>query len=847
MNDSDLFSIKKKLDGLSIHVIPYCHADYAWTHPRSWHVSRYKQVIDEVLDIMNQNPSYKWMVDNILHILTPYYDTVCNRNAEMTDRINEGRIEVTNGVMSLLRPTTAGGETFMRNIIYGRRWMKTRGIESCPEVFHNVDVSIGHSQLPQLLKLSGFLYYRGWRPQGALDSVEVPRDFIWKGADGSEIFCSRGTYAGIWKADYLNKPSFADNDESLIKFYKNELDDISSRNTTGVVWLPFGMDDTRPLQDFHDTPVNLDNFMDYLRMSSGTRIHYSTAIEYFKEMSGKPLPIFKGVLDHCDVGYNVPTKGDKGLWYFRDVLDAMIIKTETIWVMASAENIPYPYEEIDSAWKNLLYISGHAMEFTFSNDYESLYHLALNTIETLNQLIQKAAIKIVSLHNAGSDSHIFINTLENERRGIYSMTMDKAFSQENICVVDENYKQVECQVVCDSNLLVDLSIPGFGTKTLTIETSGNITNYINSIEEANGIIPIDTGSIRILFKKGFINQIDGLNFDSSSPFGRIGFTEIEPSPKDAWLHNYNHGRFHEMFPTEWSLIEKGPLRWKYMVSGYAGPATVKIEITLTRNSSAVGYDITLDCTDKSNGFFTISFPAGTEPDITAGIPFGFESRPISSESYGKQTDIEIDNLERLWPGLFYANGWINYTFKDINFTVLREKLPSYFWFDKSNKRISAILTRTFNLAKCSDWMKDTHHYHECIGKTNFRFSVKVGGNSEKPSIIKSYRELRHSPIQVKFPAGEVNKTIYHPPIEIKSDFCVLSALYKDKGTTIVRIFNTTDNNDNLEIISKRIIKSCRPVDIMHRNITRNTRITYDDYSICTILGKYEILTLSINF
>jgi len=375
----------------------------------------------------------------------------------------------------------------------------------------------------------------------------------------------------------------------------------------------------------------------------------------------------------------------------------------------------------------------------------------------------------------------------------------------------------------------------------------NAANLIESIEEPNSIIPIDNGNIKVLFKKGFINQIDGLNFDSFSPFGRIGFTEIVPSPKDAWLHNYKHGCFHKMLPTEWRLIENGPLRWKYLVLGCAGPASVKTEITLTRNSSIIGYNITLDCTDKSNGFFAISFPAGTEPDITAGIPFGFEARPISSESYGKQTDIEIDNLERLWPGLFYANGWINYRYKDINFTFLREKLPSYFWFDKNNKSISAILTRTFDLSKCSDWMKDTHHYHECIGKTNFRFSVQAGGNSEKPTIIKSYRELRHSPIYIRNTKGHVNKATYQPPLEIKSDFCVLSALYKNNGTIIVRIFNTTDRSDNLEIISKRIIESCRPVDLMHRNITRNIGLICNDYSVCTELAKYEILTLSFDF
>ncbi len=849
MADSELQKIKYILSKINIHVIPYCHADYAWTHPRCWHVSRYKQVIDEVLDIMDKNPSYRWMADNIMHILLPYYECPGNRFTELTGRINEGRIEIANGIMSLLRPTTAGAETFIRNIIYGRKWMKENGIEINPGVFHNVDVSFGHSQLPQLLKLSGFSYYRGWRPQGALDAKKVPREFIWQGTDRSEIACSRGTYAGLWEIDYLNESSFSDDDGTLVRFYNTELEDIISHNETGILWLPFGMDDTRPMKDFAETPVNLDEFMKYLRLSAKAQIHYSTAAEYYKNISGNQLPMHEGVIDPCDVAYNIPTKGDKGLWHFRNQLDSLIIKAETLWVMASSENIIYPAAEFDTIWETLLFISGHAMEFAFSEDYENLFKIATNAIENVRTLIHKAVKEIASLgYNYEPEAYILVNTLEAEREGIFSISTNKTIHPGNIFVEDAEHNPVDFQIAGDTELLVDVSIPGFGINKVNIMTRAGTAELTMTNSMQKDSFEVNTGKVNVLFSNGYISQINEMQFASLSSFGNIGFTEIKPSPTDAWLYNYKHDKFHKMIVSDWQVIENGPLRWKLTVSGYAGPALVKLDIALTRNSPVIGFDITLDCHKKSNGFFTISFPIAGIPDITAGIPFGFEERSIKSEPYGKQTAIEIDNLERLWPGLFYANGWMNYNYEDADFTIIREKLPSYFWYDNTQHNISVILTRTTDLDLCTDWMKDVHSFHECLGKSNFRFSMNISKhNADFTNIYRTYREIRHCPEQLALPYIPDNAKQYKELFDIKSRYCVLSALYKDNGTTIIRLFNTSGSPDRFKIQFAHKIKSCKTVDFHQNTITRQTQETCNNYSFATALGAYEILTLAVDF
>jgi hypothetical protein len=846
MTDYGLNEIKIQLNNLSVHVIPYCHADFAWIHTREWHIKRYRQIINGVLDIMAENPSYTWMTDNVLHILKPFYDDPECRSGELTARINEGRIEITGSMMSLLRPTTAGQETFIRNIAYGRKWFEEHGISDNQEVFHSVDVSIGHSQLPQLLNLAGFKYYRGWRPQGALDAKGIPREFIWKGIDESRIVCSRGTYAGLWKAAYLNKTSFQDDDGILVEFYDNELDDIVSHVKTGEIWLPFGMDDTLPMKDFSDIPVNLDGFMDYLRKTAGIAIKYSTAKRYFEAVSAKNLIIYDGLLDPCDVSYNIPTKGDRGLWHYRSLLETLITKAETLWLMASNGTTEYPTDEIDRAWENLLFISGHAMEFSFKDDYEKIYNLAQSTIVNVNNLIQGAIETISGFNTFSVGTNLLINPIESPRKGIYSIFATN-IPVDNFQLMDSHHNPVEFQIVDETEILVDISIPGFGITALDFKPCNHCDRLFEKPTETPGKIKVDTGDIKVVFSSGSIESINDLGFDSVSAFGKLGFTEIDPAPNDAWLHNYKHGRYHQFTPSTWHLTEEGPLRWKYEIVGSAGPASIKQQITLTRNSPVVGYDILLDCIEKSNGFFSISFPAGKNPKIRAGIPFGFETRPIQDEPFGKLTDIEIDNLERLWPGLFYGNGWMSYKFKDIEFSLISERMPSYYWYDKDSESISAILTRTFNFELCKDWMNETHQYNECMGKSNFKFSILAYRDFEYSKVYGLYKLLKNPPENIIIKKMINTNCQYSPPMEIISESCFISSLYKNKGSTVLRVFNASDMPDKITIKSSKKILSCRAVDFQYKTSDRTNPFGCNDFTISTILKKHEILTLEIDF
>ncbi|MFO7612093.1 MAG: glycoside hydrolase family 38 C-terminal domain-containing protein [Clostridia bacterium] len=872
----DLNNIKERLSKADIHVIPYCHADYAWTHPREWHTARYLKIVDEVLDLMSENNDYTWMMDNIIPLLDAYLSEKPNRTGELVERIREGRIEMTNGTLVLLRPTMAGDETFIRNIIIGREYMRGLIPDFATRVFHNVDVSIGHSQLPQILRLGGYDFYRAWRPQGAMDAKGIPRQFIWEGPDGSGISCSRGTYAGLWRTGYMTGDCNSGGDLILEKFYENEIRDILANSLSESIWLPFGMDDTRPMRDFNDNPVNLDGFMDYLRETTGVSINYSTAERYFNRLSNTNLPVYRGIPDPCDVGYNIPSKGDKGLWLARILLDTLAVRTETLWTMAALAGGAYPEDDLKKLWETTVFICSHGMEFVFAHDYDDIIQRVVSAMTVAKHLsddaIQVLAGSVTKKSVTKKDDVRFVlaNTLNWERREIFFIPTHDAGLSGSFLVSGSDGKAIESQPVFAIpaaggensrrllGFLVEAGIRSLGFSTISVSNPPSKDQpqpYDDFNINPPGLQEIDTGEIKVVFQNGRIITINGRDFlaEDGVSAGSIRFSEMEQTPTDAWLYNNRPGIVHEFRPSHWYWEEEGPLRWKYVLIGVSGPHTVRQEITLYRGRTDIDFSTVVECAPRTRGFFLASFPADEKTEFTADIPFGVEKRIIHQEPFGVSTDIDIDNLERLWKGVFYSKSWINYQYEANSVTLTGVSSPRYYLHDSGRKSVSIILTRIYDLDKCTDWMKYAHPYHEEPGEIKFTYSLNITGEISGPCYLPMIKESleKKNPIEpYMLPRNSSGalpmKTMTF--LDIMSESTVISTLYMHKGRTILRLYNASDKNDCLEIVSARRILSFALTDFHLNPVERpDTVIDACGLSLKTEAGPWEILTLVLEF
>ena len=208
MNETKTLDVTALDDLHEIIVAPYCHADYAWTNTRAWHKCRYIKSFSDALDIMRTNPDFTYGIDNVIHNLIVFMENCPDRVAELRQRVSEGRMYVMNGGVSLARPNYVGDEAYIRNMTMGRRMFKELlGVtDSQSNMLFNADTTSGHSQMPQILKLGGHQYYSFQRPEFALDHKKIPKQFIWKGLDGSAVLVYRGHYGGFFLSENPSLP-----------------------------------------------------------------------------------------------------------------------------------------------------------------------------------------------------------------------------------------------------------------------------------------------------------------------------------------------------------------------------------------------------------------------------------------------------------------------------------------------------------------------------------------------------------------------------------------------------------------------------------------------------------------
>ncbi len=166
--------------------IGHTHIDVAW----KWTVAQTKEKAQRsfstVLNLMDRYPEYMFMSSQ-----PQLYAYVKEQDPELYERIKqrvaEGRWEV-EGAMWLEADTNlSGGESLIRQILFGKRFMKEEfGVDSnilwLPDVF-------GYSgALPQILKKCGVNRFMTAKMSWS-ETNKLPHDtFIWEGIDGSTVF-----------------------------------------------------------------------------------------------------------------------------------------------------------------------------------------------------------------------------------------------------------------------------------------------------------------------------------------------------------------------------------------------------------------------------------------------------------------------------------------------------------------------------------------------------------------------------------------------------------------------------------------------------------------------------------
>ena len=180
-----LEALEPLLQQPTFHLTGNSHIDAAWLWPWTETVDVVKRTFGTALQLMYEYPHYtytqsaaqynEWMADK-------YPDM----NAEIAQRIKEGRWEIVGGMWVEPDLNMPDGESLVRQLLVGKRWYKQA---------YGVDVRIGWNpdsfgytwQLPQIYKKSGVDYFvtqkMTWN-----DTNQLPfKLFWWESPDGSKV------------------------------------------------------------------------------------------------------------------------------------------------------------------------------------------------------------------------------------------------------------------------------------------------------------------------------------------------------------------------------------------------------------------------------------------------------------------------------------------------------------------------------------------------------------------------------------------------------------------------------------------------------------------------------------
>ena len=191
------------------HFISNTHLDREWTmdfqHTRKLTV----EFLNDLLEIMERIPDYTFLLDSQAVPIEDYLEIMPENRERLGALIQAGRIDA-GPWYSALDMNCLCGESIVRNLLYGHLTVEPFG--PVMKVGYTPFGWGQMSQLPQIYRGFGIdvaFFYRG------ITVKEAPQsEFIWEGADGSELLTSRfGTgarynfYFDVWrKAFYSGLP-----------------------------------------------------------------------------------------------------------------------------------------------------------------------------------------------------------------------------------------------------------------------------------------------------------------------------------------------------------------------------------------------------------------------------------------------------------------------------------------------------------------------------------------------------------------------------------------------------------------------------------------------------------------
>jgi alpha-mannosidase len=844
--DASLRAAQSKLEVLnpwikqfSIRAVGNSHIDMAWLWPWTETVEVVRNTFRSALDMMREYPDFKFTMSSAraYEWMEEKYPALFH---EIEQRVKEGRWEIVGGMWVEPDLNMPAGESLTRQILIGKRYFQKK---------FGVDVKIGWNpdsfgynwQLPQIYKKSGIDYFVTQKLLWAHEFTTFPyKLFWWEAPDGSRLLTYfPHDYASPIEAEGLGK----DLAEWAPSIYGAQLS-----GTPEMMHL-YGVGD----HGGGPTRTMLDNATRLMSPNAVfPKLQFSTAGAFFSDLD-KKLPAM-----------NVPVWNDELYFqYHRGVFttqsdtkqrirrtEETLLNAEKFSSLAFLYGRPYPQEEMERAWKGLLFdhfhdiMPGSGIAVNYLDAKRNLEDVRRAGREMIAGSLGEIAARVNT--QAKGVPVIVFNSLSWAREEVIEVEVQLPGPAKQVEVVGPDGGPADAQLLSlDSathraHLLVRVSLPSLGYNTYFVRTAGaavpvrsTVRATANTIENEFVRLKIDrqTGCMTSLFdKRAQTEALAPSETETGGPRNSICGNLLQafrdkPKNWDAWNIDADFEKEHWDLDKadEVQLAESGPLRAVIRVSKHFQNSTFVQDITMYAGVDHVDVKMQADWHEK-HILLKVAFPLSAHnTKATFEIPYGSVERPTGRNTPAEKSEFEVPALQ-----------WADISDAKHGFSLLND---SKYGYDAKGNVLRLSLLRS------PEWPDP----HADEGHHEFTYSLYPhGGTWREAQTVRRGYELNFPPAATQAANHEGALAPEHSFLQIHADNVVLTAVKKaeDGEQLVLRFYEWAGKESDVSLHLPPGAQIGSETDLMERT-TGSLAVREGTVTVHT--KPYEIKTVKVQF
>lgn len=811
--DAPVSQFAKSLQDYNIHFVGHSHIDLAWMWPWTETVEVCRATFENALDLMENNPEFTYAQSQAQTYvwMEKYFPDLF---ARIKKQVEAGRWIIVNGMWTEPDSNLPGGESFVRQILYGQRYFQqkfgvTTDVAWTPDTF-------GYAwTLPQIYRKSGLKYFMTTKIWW--NDITRPKHhlFWWEAADGTRLltFLPESINSGATPDFVLDK---------FKAYHKN------TRQSDFMVLYGRGDHGGGPTQE------KLDNIDALQQTRVFPKVEFSTPQKFFQkiEASKVALPVLRDemYLEYHRGCYTTQAATKK----FNRKMECQL---ETAEKYASFAPIPWPKAQLDDAWQRTLFnqfhdiLPGSSIPVVYEHALAS-YDTAASEVAAVIEKSIKAIAKNVNTRGWGTPFMIF-NPLSWERVGFVAVDLPKSLWGKNLRVSDADRWVVKTQMLGRKKLLVELTQP----KSTPLPAVGYRVYHIQVGRQREPKIQASASQWKLT------NQYYEITFDRETgniaslkdleqnrevlagPGNELQFFEDLPDRYDAWNIGYTGKEWRADPNPKFEIVEKGPLRAKIRITRTFGKSTFKQEVAVYRNQRNIEFFNEVDW-HESHVLAKAAFPVAVENDsATYEIPYGWIQRPTVAKNAADSAKYEVS-----------AHKWIDLTDRSGDYGVSLLNDCKY-GFDVQKNVMRITLLRS---PKSPDPNAD-------MGRHTFTYALlpHAGGWQTGGTLPAAY-ELNY-PCEVYLPGKHSGKRPKSQSfVQLSENPGVLLTTVKkaeDRDAFILRLVEYFGKNGPLKVTFNQSITRAREVDLMENP---GQPLNFQDKTLMVEMKPFEIKSVEVS-